>query len=74
MSEVRMDHAEELLYNLLVGLKRVALPHSLHIFIFFPFILFLNFTLVRKERRARWIILRDEGGFLLHWLYISICI
>ena len=31
-------------------------------------------TLVRNERRTWWIILREEGGFLLHWFYIGICI
>ena len=41
-------------------------------FYYYYFTFFFNFTLVGKERRAWWIILREEEGFLLNWLYIGV--
>ena len=39
--------------------------------LFFHF--FFSFTMVRKERRAWWIILEEEGDLFSHWLYIGVC-
>ena len=52
--------------SLFLGVKGgAALPHWLHIFIFF------SYSSLEK-RRAWWIILREEGGFLLNGLYIGL--
>ena len=55
------------------GKRRATLRHLFHMFVYFYSYFFKGFALMRKERRAWWIILTKRGGLLLCWLYIGVC-
>ena len=66
-----MDHIEGPLSFLSLEIEGQPYPHSLYIFILYFY--FFSFRVyIGKETAPWWIILREEGGFLLHWLYFGV--